>query len=151
MTAPTVSTDAVAVWTSFGSTASSPSGGHRPGARLSGTHPKWPTVIISQNAHGDHQTDHRVGPAPANRYAAGAEQHGQAGESISAGMQAVSDEGGRADLPADSNPEAGDNLVADEADQPNAGHGTKVANGLRLYQVSHTCTSHLLSTYRVSR
>ena len=42
---------------------------------------------------GDAQTNDGIGPAPTERYTAGAEKHGEAGEPVSAGVQAVSNKG----------------------------------------------------------
>ena len=52
------------------------------------------------------------------RDAAGAEQDGEAGEAVGAGVQPVGDQGGRADPPPDADPVAGDDLVAGEPDRP---------------------------------
>src|SRR5215218_4676767 len=49
------------------------------------------------DGEGDEQADDGVGPAPADRDAAGAEQNGQGGEAVGAGVQAVGDQGGGAD------------------------------------------------------
>ena len=76
----------------------------------------------------DQQPDDRVGPVPAERDAAGAEQHGEAGEAVGAGVQSVGDQGGGADLAADADAVAGDDLVADEPDDGGAGDGPEVGD-----------------------
>ena len=74
-----------------------------------------------EDRDGDEQSDDGVGEREAERDAAGAEKHGQRGESVGAGVQAVGDEGGRADAAADADAVERDEFVADESDQPGGG------------------------------
>ena len=62
------------------------------------------------------------------RDAAGAEQDGQAGEAVGAGVQPVGDQGGGADPPADADAVAGDDLVASESDDRGGGDGPEVGD-----------------------
>ena len=62
------------------------------------------------------------------RDAAGAEQHGEAGEAVGAGVQSVGDQGGRADPAPDPDAVARDELVAGEADHGRGGDRPQVAS-----------------------
>jgi hypothetical protein len=62
---------------------------HQPGADL--LHSR---TQDAEDRDGDDQADDRVGPAPAERDAAGADQHREAGEPIGARVQPIGDEGG---------------------------------------------------------
>ena len=84
-----------------------------------------------QDRDGDEQADDRVGQREAQRDAAGAEQHGQRGESVGAGVQAVGDQRGRADLAADADAVERDEFVADEADEPGRGDPAEVLDRRR--------------------
>ena len=79
-----------------------------------------------EDGDGDEQPDDGVGQREAQRDAAGAEEHGQRGESVGAGVQSVGDQGGRADLAADADAVDGDEFVADESDQPGGGDPAEV-------------------------
>ena len=70
-----------------------------------------------QDGDGDEQADDRVGPVPADRDSARPDQHGQRGQPVGAGVQAVGDQRRRADLPPGANPVPGRQLVAREADE----------------------------------
>jgi hypothetical protein len=77
-----------------------------------------------RDGDGDEQADDRVGPVPADRDAARPDQHGQRGQPVGAGMQAVGDQRRRADLAPGANPVPGRQLVAREADERRDGdHG----------------------------
>src|SRR5829696_8800986 len=104
-------------------------GVHEPGADLGECRAQH-----AENGHGDDQADHRVGPAPANGNSAGAQQHGQAGEAVGAGVQAVGYQRGGADPAADPNAVAGHQLVAEKADQAGAGDGPQVGDVARMQQ-----------------
>jgi hypothetical protein len=79
-----------------------------------------------QDGHGDEQADDRVGPVPADRDAARPDEHGQRGQPVGAGMQAVRDQRGRADLPSGPDPIPGRHLVAREADERRDGDRNQV-------------------------
>ena len=72
-------------------------------------------------AIGDEQADDGVGEREAQRDTAGAEQHGQRGESVGAGVQPVGDQRGRADAATDADAVERDEFVADEPDQTGRG------------------------------
>ena len=69
-----------------------------------------------QDRHGDEQADDGVGEREPGEHADGAERHGQRGEPVGAGVQAVGDQRGGPDRAADPDPVDGDELVAGEAD-----------------------------------
>jgi hypothetical protein len=79
-----------------------------------------------------------VGPVPAQRDPADAQQDGQRGEAVGAGMEPVSDQGGRADLPADPDPVAGDQLVAREADHGGDSHRGQITHRVRMREPGHS-------------
>jgi hypothetical protein len=66
------------------------------------------------NGHGDDQADDGVRRRPAQGHPGGADQDGQAGEPVGAGVQPIGDQGGAADAPADPDAIAGHDLVARE-------------------------------------
>ena len=110
---------ACSAWsTSAGSTAV-----HQPPVHLAGG-----VAQHRQDRDGDQQADDGVGPAPADRDAAGAEQDGQGGEAVGAGVQAVGDQRGGADLAAGADAVAGHPLVAGEADQRGGGDRPQVGD-----------------------
>ena len=74
-----------------------------------------------QDGDRDEQPDDGVGEREAKRDTASTEQHGQRGEAVGAGVQAVGDQGGRADLAADADAVDRDEFVADEPDEPGRG------------------------------
>ena len=65
----------------------------------------------------DQQADDRVGQRETGQHADRAEHHGQRGEPVGAGVQAVGDQRRGADPAADPDPVDGDQLVAGEPDQ----------------------------------
>jgi hypothetical protein len=87
-----------------------------------------------QDRHGDEQADDRVGPVPADRDAARPEEHGQRGQPVGAGVQAVGDQRRRADPPAGANAVPGRQLVACEADQRRGGDRGQVGHGPGVQQ-----------------
>ena len=99
-------------------------GVHQPGADLARGRAQH-----AEDRDGDDQADDRVGPGPAERDAAGAEQHGQAGEAVGAGVQPVGDQRGRADPPPDADAVAGHDLVAGEPDDRRGGDRPQVLTG----------------------
>jgi hypothetical protein len=73
----------------------------------------------------------------AERRAPGAQQHGQRGVAVGAGVQPVGDQRGGADLPAHADPVAGHPLVAGEADQGGHGDRRHVGDRARVEQPVH--------------
>ena len=82
-----------------------------------------------QDGHGDEQADDRVGPLPADRDAARPDEHRQRGQPVGAGMQAVGDQRGQADLPPGADAIPGRQLVAREADERSDGDRNQVRHG----------------------
>ena len=68
------------------------------------------------------------------RDTAGAEQHGQRGEAVGAGVQPVGDQRGRADPAADADAVERDEFVADEADEAGGGDPADVLDRRRVDQ-----------------
>jgi hypothetical protein len=87
-----------------------------------------------QDGDGDEQADDRVGPVPADRDAARPHQHGQRGQPVGAGVQAVGDQRRRADLPASADPVPGRQLVAREADERRDGDRGQIGYVPRVQQ-----------------
>jgi hypothetical protein len=81
-----------------------------------------------EDGDSDEETDDGVGPAPADRNAACAGQHGQGGQSVGAGVEPVRDQGGGADLPFGADPVPCDQLVAGEPEHGRGGHGGEVGD-----------------------
>ena len=104
-------------------------GVHQPPVDLAGRLPQH-----GQDRHGDHQADDRVGPVPAQRDPARAQQHGQRGQSVGAGVQPVGDQRGRADLAAGADPVPGRELVARESGQRGGGDRDQVRDVMRVQQ-----------------
>jgi len=90
-----------------------------------------------EDGHRDHQADHRVGPGPAHRHATHAQQHRQRRKPVGAGVQPISDQRGRADLPADPDPVPGDQFVAGETDDRGGRHRDQVGHRPRMHQPGH--------------
>ena len=87
-----------------------------------------------QDGDGDEQADDRVGPVPADRDAARPDEHGQRGQPVGAGVQAVGDQRGRADPPSGADAIPGRQLVAREADERRHGDRNQVRHGPGMQQ-----------------
>ena len=80
----------------------------------------------------DQEADDRIGEGEAEPDPDHAGDHGQGGEPVGAGMDAVGDQGRGADPAAHSDPVDRDGLVAGEPDQPGGQHPAQVGDRLRL-------------------
>ncbi len=78
----------------------------------------------------DGQADQGIEDRDAHRDPNRADQDSQRGETVDPGVLAVGDQRGRADLPADPDPEDGDRLVAEEADDRGGRHPPEVRDRL---------------------
>ena len=72
------------------------------------------------------EADDGVGGGKAERDAERADDHGQRGEAVGAGVQPVGDQGGRSDAAADPDAVDRDEFVPGEADQPGGGDPAQV-------------------------
>jgi hypothetical protein len=80
--------------------------------------------------HGaDQHADDRIGQRETGPRPDHAEHHCQRGEPVGAGMHAVGDQRRRVDLATDPDPVDGDQLVADEPDQPGRSTQPRFVNG----------------------
>jgi hypothetical protein len=112
--------------------------------RIDGIHQAAVDLAGGLHQHGqdrrrDDQADRRVGPVPAGRQAGHAQEHGQRGEPVGPGVQAVRDQGGRADSPANPDAVPGHQLVSGEADTRRDRHGGQVAHRPRMGQPVNRC------------
>ncbi len=102
---------------------------HQPPVDLAGRLPQH-----GQDRHRDQQAHDRVGPVPADRHPAHAEQHRQRGEPVGAGVQPVGDQRRRADLAAGPDPVPGDQFVAGEPDHRRDSNRDQVGHCPRVRQ-----------------
>ena len=91
----------------------------------------------NDNRRRDEQADDRIGPVPAKRGTSRAQQHRQGSKPVRAGMQPVSDQGRRADLPADPDAVPGDQLVAGEADHRRDANSDQARHRARMRKPCH--------------
>src|SRR5207344_782186 len=82
----------------------------------------------AEDGDGDEQADDRVGPLPAESDSADAEEDGEAGEAVGAGVQVVGDEGGGSDAAPDPDAVLGDDLVPGEADHGGGGDPPEIVD-----------------------
>jgi len=87
-----------------------------------------------QDRNGKGQADERVGDRVAGQHAKRAEQHGQRGEPVRAGVVAVRDQRRRPDLLADADAEDRHSLVPEKPDDGSRDDPANVLNRLRVQQ-----------------
>jgi len=85
-----------------------------------------------QDGHRDGQADRRIGPRPTEGDTAGAGEDGERCEAVGTGVKSVGDECGRADPLADLDPQPGDRLVTEEADDGGGRHRAQMRDVLRM-------------------
>jgi hypothetical protein len=83
---------------------------------------------------GDDQPDDRIGQRKPGQDTDPAEHHGERGESVGAGVDAIGDQRRRPDPPAGTDPVDGDDLVAEEPDHSRGDHPAQVIQWTRIDQ-----------------